>query len=118
MLTMPGKWVLGFLANNQWSFAGDDARPEVNAFLLQYFVNYNLPQGWYLTSSPINTAAWNADSEDRWTIPIGGGVGRIFRAGRQPLNAQAGVYVNAVKPDDLPAADWTLRLQLQLLFPK
>jgi len=118
VLTMPGKWVLGVLANNQWSFAGDDARPDVNAFLLQYFVNYNLQQGWYLTSSPVNTASWDADSEDRWTVPLGGGVGKIFRAGRQPMNAQAGVYFNAVKPDDLPTADWTLRLQLQLLFPK
>jgi hypothetical protein len=118
VLTMPGKWVLGFLTNNQWSYAGADSRADVNAFLLQYFVNYNLQRGWYLTSSPINTAAWDADSEDRWTVPVGGGVGKIFKAGEQALNAQAGVYFNALKPDNLATSDWTLRLQLQLLFPK
>jgi len=118
VLTMPGRWVLGFLTNNQWSYAGADARADVNAFLLQYFINYNLQQGWYLTSSPVNTASWDADSEDRWTVPIGGGVGKIFRAGEQAMNAQAGVYFNAVKPDKLATSDWTMRLQLQLLFPK
>jgi len=34
------------------------------------------------------------------------------------MNAQAGVYFNAVKPDNLATSDWTMRLQLQLLFPK
>jgi hypothetical protein len=86
--------------------------------LLQYFINYNFEKGWYVTSAPINTANWEASSDDRWTIPIGGGVGKIFRAGKQPMNAQVSAYYNVVKPDNVPAADWQLRLQLQLLFPK
>src|SRR5262249_55824883 len=52
VLTMPGHWVLGVLANNIWSIAGDSS----NTFLLQYFVNYNFKEGWYLTTSPILTA--------------------------------------------------------------
>ncbi|MCH7519382.1 MAG: neuromedin U, partial [Candidatus Dadabacteria bacterium] len=70
LLTMPGNWVVGALANNIWSYAGDSKRDDVNQLLLQYFVNYNLPQGWYLVSAPINTANWEADSGDRWTVPL------------------------------------------------
>jgi len=31
--------------------------------------------GRYLTSVPIITANWEASSDDKWTIPIGGGIG-------------------------------------------
>jgi hypothetical protein len=46
----------GFLILNLWSFAGDEDRKNVNAMTLQPFLNYNLPKGWYLTSSPLVTA--------------------------------------------------------------
>jgi len=115
-LTMKGPWVLGFLANNLWSYAGRDDRPDVSQFLLQYFINYNMPDGWYLTSAPIITANWKADSGNKWTVPFGGGVGKIFRIGKQPMNAQVQAFYNVEKPDNGP--DWTLRFQLQFLFPK
>ena len=77
VLAMPGAWVVGVLVNNVWSVAGDDARADVNQMLVQYFVNYNLPNGWYLSSAPINTVDWKLD-EDKATIPLGGGVGKIL----------------------------------------
>ncbi len=118
VLTMPGHWVVGALINNQWSYAGSSNRADVNAMLLQYFINYNFAKGWYVTTAPINTANWEASSDDRWTVPIGGGVGKIFHAGKQAMNASVDAYYNVVKPDNVPAADWQLRIQLQLLFPK
>jgi hypothetical protein len=75
-----------------------------------------LPQGWYLSSAPIITANWKAESGNQWTVPFGGGVGKIFRIGKQPVNAQAQAFYNVERPDNGP--DWTLRLQLQFLFPK
>ena len=74
---MPGRWVIGALASNVWSVAGDDDAPDVNAFTLQYFVNYNMDDGWYVSTSPIITANWEADSDDRRTGPFGAGVGRV-----------------------------------------
>ena len=117
-LTMPGPWVLGLLVNNVWSYAGDEDRGDVNAMFAQYFVNYNLPQGWYLSTSPGITANWKADGDDRWTVPFGGGVGKLARLGKLPVNVSAQGYYNAVHPENLPYADWTLRAQIQLLFPK
>jgi hypothetical protein len=115
-LTVQGPWLYGALINNVWSFAGDDDRDNVNAMLIQPFVNYNLPDGWYLSSSPIITANWEADNDDTWLVPVGGGVGKIFRIGNQPMNAQMQAFYNVEKP--AVVGDWTLRFQLQFLFPK
>lgn len=82
----------------------------------QYFVNYNFPGGKYLTSAPAITADWTASSDETWTIPLGGGAGKIFKIGKQPVNGQVQAFYNVEKPTG--AADWQLRLQLQFLFPK
>jgi len=115
VLAMPGKWVLGGLAAQTWSFAGDDSRADVSRFFTQVFVNYNLSCGWFLTSAPIIFANWNATGE-KWTVPVGAGFGRVMKVGKQPINWSVHAYYNAVKPEF--AADWQLRLQLALLFPK
>lgn len=60
LLTMQGPWVFGSLFSNIWDISGDD---EINLFTWQYFVNYNLDDGWYLTSAPVITANWEADDE-------------------------------------------------------
>jgi hypothetical protein len=114
----PAPWVVGALVNNIWSIGGDSQRKNVNRFLLQPFVNYNLPNGWYLTTSPIITADWIARSDDRWTVPIGGGFGKIWRIGHQPVNTSLTAYYNVVRPETLRGPDWTLRLQWTFLFPK
>ena len=115
VLTMPGKWVIGSLISNVWSVGGSGDQ-DVNFFTWQYFINYNMDNGWYLTSAPIITANWEADSNNTWTVPFGGGIGKIFRIGKQPLNAQVSAYYNVEKPAS--GADWQLRLQLQMMFPK
>jgi hypothetical protein len=116
VLTIQGHWVLGALANNQWSFAGWGSQ-NVNQMLIQPFVNYNLPRGWYLTTAPIITADWEANSDNRWTVPIGAGVGKIIKLGRLPVNLQLSAYYNVVTPDNF-GADWQLRFQFQFLLPK
>jgi hypothetical protein len=116
-LTIQGPWVFGALMNNQWSFAGNNKRDKVNQMILQPFVNYNLPGGWYLTSSPVLTANWAAErGGDVWTVPLGAGAGKLFRVGRLPINAQLAAYGNVAKPEFGP--DWQLRFQIQFLFPK
>ena len=50
-LTQPGPWTLGALINNIFSIVGSSHRPAVNQMLLQYFINYNLKKGWYISSS-------------------------------------------------------------------
>jgi len=115
-LTMPGKWVLGVLGYNIWDFAGPSDEEDVNSLLFQYFVNYNLSNGWYLTSTPVITANWEADSDQRWTIPFGLGVGRLIKIGKQPIDFKVQPFWYAETPDNGP--EWSLQLQVKFLFPK
>ncbi len=116
VLATPGKWVVGGLAQNTWSFAGDDERGDVNFLFSQYFISYNLGQGWYLTSGPIITANWEADEGEKWTVPFGGGGGRLIRIGNLPVDLQGQVFYYAKKPKNGP--NWGLRIQFKMLFPK
>jgi len=99
----------------------------VNQMLLQYFINYNLKKGYYLTSGPTLTANWNstgstdaATGDDipggTWTVPFGGGVGQIRRLGFQPINWTLQFYGNAVHPPG--ASPWSFKFQIALLYPK
>jgi len=116
VLTQPGHWTLGLLENNVWSVAGSGSRPAVNQFLMQYFINYNLKKGWFIGVSPIITANWEASRGNVWTVPFGGGIGRIMKFGAQPVSLVAQFYGNAVHPANTPS--WTMRLQISFLFPK
>ncbi len=120
VLVQPPGWTIGVLAQHLWSVGSTDdpTKPDISSSLVQPFVNYNLPNRWYLVSAPIITANFEVSKDDRWIVPLGGGVGKIFAIGKRPVNATAKFYYNVVRPDNLPAADWTLRLQLQLLFPR
>ena len=116
-LFMQGPWVVGLLANNQWSYAGWGDKP-VNQLLMQPFLNYNFKHGIYLTSAPVITSDWTAKAGQQWTAPVGGGIGKLWRLGKVglPVNTQIQTFYNAERPDF--AADWTLRVQVQFLFPK
>lgn len=113
-LLMEGPWVAGALINNQWSVAGWGDR-DVNQMFLQPFVNYNIADGWYVTTGPIITADWKAESGQRWTVPVGGGVGKLFKLGKLPINTSLQGYYNVERPRF--AADWQLRFQVQFLLP-
>jgi len=117
-LKSQNEWLYGALINNIWSVSEDTGRNDVNQMLIQPFINYNFPDipGRYLTFAPIITANWEASSGDTWTVPLGLGIGQIMKFGEQPVNLQASYYYNVERPDN--AANYQLRLQVQLLFPK
>jgi|tagenome__1003787_1003787.scaffolds.fasta_scaffold20990073_7 hypothetical protein len=111
-----GRWLYGVLVNNLFSIGGPSARADVNQMFMQPFANYNLHRGWYLVSSPIITANWELKSSDRWTLPLGGGVGKIVHVGKLPVNMYAQLFRNIERPDG--TTHWSVRFQAQLLFPQ
>jgi len=127
-LVQPGHWTMGALVNNVFSVAGSTHRPYVNQMLLQYFVTYNLKKGWNINTGPIITANWRSKGSGEastgndttggsvWTVPFGGGVGRVMRLGYQPVNLSLNFYGNAVHPPG--ASSWGMRIQVALLYPK
>jgi hypothetical protein len=116
VLTMPGNWVVGFLAQNLWDFAGDNDEPDINKSTLQPIINYNLDEGWYLSATTTMTANWEADSGDEWTVPLGGGFGRLIRFGKQPVDLKLMSYWNVEKPEF--GANWSMQFTVKFLIPK
>jgi hypothetical protein len=55
-----------------------------------------------------------ATSGQQWTVPIGGGFGRVFKVGDQPVNAQIAGYYNSsegTEAGDLrPATEREIRI--------
>jgi hypothetical protein len=49
-------------------------------------------------------------------VPFGGGLGRVFTIGKQPVNLKVAGYYSVERPDN--ASDWNLQAQLTFLFPK
>ena len=64
------------------------------------------------------TATGRPAAATSWTVPVGGGGGKLFRVGRVglPINTQLQAFYNPIRPDF--ASDWQLRFQVQFLFPK
>jgi hypothetical protein len=114
---MPGKWVIGSLVSQAWDFAGKGSAEDVSSLTWQYFVNYNLSGGWYLTSAPVMTANWKAERDsDKWTIPVGGGGGRVFAIGEQHVKISGQLFGYITTPDAVDT-DWTAQLSFTWLFP-
>ncbi|HEX5855957.1 MAG TPA: hypothetical protein VFZ57_10080, partial [Thermoanaerobaculia bacterium] len=97
-LTIRGPLLVGALVNNVWSFAGRDNRPDLNQMFIQPFVVYNFPGAWFVDFSPVITADWKADQDNRWTVPLGAGMGKIFRLGKLPVSASVDAYYNVERP--------------------
>ncbi|MGF1561961.1 MAG: neuromedin U [Geminicoccaceae bacterium] len=116
VLFQPGWGTYGLLGRHLWSVAGPNGREDVNSSLIEPFINYNLDDGWYLISDSVITANWTLDSGDRWTLPLGGGAGKLFQIGNQPMNMRAEAYYNVLRPDAGP--EWTIGFTIQFLFPK
>ena len=106
-----GPWLGGALVSN--AFAGVN-HTHVNEMTLNPFLFYNMKRGWYFFSSPIITSDWAASRDHRWTVPVGGGAGRVFKLGKQPLNARA-EFLNNVQTTSY-GPSWQLQTQLQFVF--
>jgi len=107
-------WSAGLVLQNVWSLGGSGI-DNVNELGAQYIFNYNLPKGWFLYSNATITSDWTADAHDRWTVPVGGGFGRIFNIGKQSVSLSAQAFANVVTPRDGPR--WTGIAQFSFLYP-
>ena len=93
LVYMKGPWVAGAL-EQVWSLGGPKYP---SATLIQQFPDAAVRQlqhgrGWYVGPSPLITANWET-SGTKWTVPVGGGAGRVFKVGKLPINVMlAGYY--------------------------
>ena len=111
LLNMGRPWVYGFLAQHWSSFAGDADRPDTSYTDFQYIVRYMLPKAWSAGAGPSITYNHEAESGDRWTVPIGLGVTKTVRLGKVPVKLRAEVHYSVVRPDSYGEV-WNIRLQV------
>ena len=110
-----GNIVAGALTNEIWSFGGTRG-PSGNSyktFFLEPFFNYNLPDGWLLFSDPNISANWQARGT-KWTVPIGGGVGRFIHIGNLPVKLGVALFNNVVQPAS--GGRWVVNTVALLIF--
>jgi len=115
VLAMPGHWVLGTLLIQTWSFAGDPERESVSSLLWQYFINYNLPKGWAITSTPTMSVNWNAEGGAAWTVPVGGGIALVTHLGPQHFKLSGQAFWMAARPEG--AASWAWQFTVEPIWP-
>jgi len=128
-LWVEGPLNAGVLASNTWagthgsSLTGD----RVNQLFVEPFFFYNVFAGWYFCSIPYITADWTAP-DHKWTVPVGGGVGRVVPVGDMLVNTRFEAYYNglfghalgsrtpATGPRASRCTSFSPRPQLQLCF--
>ena len=108
-------WVSALQVRQLWSFAGDSDRVDVDQLVVQPTILYGLGNNWALVSDMIITSNWQADAENRWTVPLGGGLSRFLYIGNQPMIVRLDAYYYVEKPVSAP--DWSINLLFRLLFP-
>jgi len=108
-------WVGGVIGNELVSISNYNDRPNVNQMQLQPFLNFYFSNAWYISSSPVITANWQAPNNNRWDVPVGGGIGNVFRISRAPIKTEVQAFDHVISPQQGP--NWSARLQIQFLFP-
>jgi hypothetical protein len=117
-LMQDDQWSVGALATQVWSFAGDNDRPNVNAFSLQPIVSYRLNSKQSIGYVGTITANWEErKSSQRWTVPLGVSYSLLVRPeGFVPMNFIVGAGYNVIRPDN--SSDWFVRFQVNFILPK
>jgi hypothetical protein len=114
ILRQQGPWTYGTLANHIWSFAGDDARNDVNATFLQPFLSYTTKDAWTFTLNSESTYDWTSNE---WSVPVNAMVSKLVTIDKQPISFQAGVRYYAASSDNGPEG-LGARASITFLFPK
>lgn len=116
ILKQAGPWTFGALANQLWSFAGDDERAEVNQMFVQPFLALATANGVTYNLNSEATANWEAESGEQWTVPINLSVSKVARFGPFPASYFFGGGWFVEKPAGAP--DWKLRMGMTLILPR
>ena len=105
-------WTIAFVANNVWGLGGASS----SNLLLNPIVSYRFGDGWSLSTSPNITANLASQSDKRWTVPVGAGIGKAFTVGASPMTLKLESYYNSMRPNHSSA--WVAEVTLTFLFAR
>ncbi|MHC4240657.1 MAG: hypothetical protein ACYSUC_13075, partial [Planctomycetota bacterium] len=113
----PGGFMYGVIGQHWWDFAGESGRDHVNLSNIQYLGYYRLSDSTNIGFGPNIIADWTADKDNRWTIPVGGGLNTTIKLGPLPVKIGVEYYTYVEKPDSF-GPDWTVRFIFAPVIPK
>ena len=110
-----GRLSVGFFVWQSWSFAGDSTRKRVNQLFGKPFLIYEVTEKWHLVYIPLGLShSWEAKGGDTWTVPLGGGIRRLFEIAGQKMGFQAQAFDYVVRKSADP--EWEIRFTIEFLF--
>ncbi len=109
---MGPKWKYGALAQQYFSYAGDNDRDDVSLLNLQYFLFYSVDDVTAIGIAPNIVADWKQTSGNKWTVPIGLGISRTFQLGPVPIRLGLEVHYSVIRPDDVVGSLWNFRFYI------
>jgi hypothetical protein len=98
-----GRWTLGlFQQHHLWSIGGNSDRERVKTSQFQYIYWYSLPieKEVSVGAFPMINVNWEADNDDKWSVPLGLGFSTTFFVGPMPMRIGAEVDWYVVSPDN------------------
>jgi hypothetical protein len=99
--------VFGALVTHQWDVAGEDDF-DTSITGGQYFYAFNLKDGWQLNAAPTYSYNHEADSGNRWTLPLAIGASKTTMINGRPWKFGL-QYWHYVESPDLYGPDWQIR---------
>jgi len=106
--------VYGVWAKHMMRVSGEDAW-DTNMTSLEVFFAYGLRNGWQLISNPVIEYDWEAASDNKLLLPLGGGVSKTARLGKMPLKMDLELQYYVVSPDAL-GPQWLLSFSIAPVF--
>lgn len=106
--------VIGTRAKHVTGITGDSGW-DTNMTSLEIFFTYGLKNGWQLFSNPVIKYDWEAASDNKLFLPMGGGVSKTLRLGKTPLKLGAEFQYYLVTPDSL-GPQWLLTISATPVF--
>jgi hypothetical protein len=106
-------WTYGIVADQIWSYAGDDERKRVNIALLHPLMTYTWQTGTSVTAESDSSYDWISH---QWTVPVQFSVAQVVMRGRRPVQLSIGGRYYAERHAGAP--EWGLQFSVTFLFPK
>lgn len=110
-----GRLFAAFVALQLWSFAGDSDRKNVNMLMIKPMVTYDLGRCWKAVYMPYGISVyWEKPKSDMIYLPVGGGIQRDFRIGRQEMAVSLQLFQYVLRPSK--GAEYDMRLMVEFDF--
>jgi len=97
------------LAQQWWSYGGDNDRSETSQMDIQYFINWRINETALIGMTPNININWKADSGNKIAVPIGLGYIDVIKIGKLPIRVGIEAQYYVVQRD-MDGPDWNFRL--------